>query len=141
MAEYLYPNRILSAIYDKGKELIDIAIKGTQLRQSELNQAVEDKFEGHKRIYQEYSLYVHTSAKHHLKCINDLADDNETKAIRRARRTIKRSPAKSDMILLNQYMEDVMLEVYQRLITTLKVDKTKLKQYKEWEQFSFIIEE
>lgn len=137
VAEYLYPNRILPAIYGKGKELTDIPIKGKQLKQSDLNKAVEDMFEGYKRIYQDYSLYVHPSAKHHLKWINKKVDDDETKALRKAKRTIKRSPAQSDMIQLNQFIEDLMFEIYKRLLAEIKSDKAKFTAYKKWELFSF----
>lgn len=141
VAEYLYPNRILPAIFGKGKELTDIQIKGKVLKQSELNTAVEDKFSGFKEIYQNYSLYVHPSEKHHLKWINKKVKDEETKMIRRAKRTIKRTPAQTDMIRLNQFIEDLLFEVYQRLLTEIKADKQKFSQYRKWETFSFTIPE
>lgn len=137
VAEYNYPNRILPTVYGKGKELTDIQIKGKNLKQSALNDAVEELFEGYKEIYQDYSLYVHPSAKHHLKWINKGVKDEETKAIRKAKRTIKRSPAQYDMIRLNQFIEDLLFTIYQRLLAEIKKDPVKFRKYKKWEEFSF----
>jgi hypothetical protein len=136
VAEYMYPNKILSSLYDKGKELTDIKIKGEQLKASEINDAVEEMFTGYKEIYQKYSLYIHPSEKHNLRWLNRSNKDEEA-LMRKAKRTIKRSPAQSDMILVNQFIEDLMINLYTKLLAEIRADKEKFKAYRKWEQFSF----
>lgn len=111
VAEYLYPDKILCKIYSKGKELNDIKINGEKLKPGDITDKTEELFNGFKRIYREYSCYIHPSIHHHwgkLSELDELEPENAL-AIKHAKRTIKHTPAERDMVFINQCIVDILL--------------------------------
>lgn len=133
VAEYLYPDKVLTSIYSKGKELTDIRIDGEKLKASFISDKTEELYPGFRRIYKEYSCYIHPSINHHwgkLAALNELEPENAL-AVKHSQRTIKRTPAEKDMVFINQCIIDTLLLIAEQRKEILKQYPNKWKEWKE----------
>lgn len=120
VAEYLYPNKVLSATYDSGKDLNQIkAEQGITLSNAELNEKIGTLFVRFREIVKLYNQYAHPSKKHNLSWFNKSNKDEEAKEMRKAHRTIKRTVGEWDMVYLNRCIVHTLFLIKDRAIKSL----------------------
>lgn len=120
VTEYLYPNQILSAVYDNGKELNQIkAEQGKTLSNFELNEKTKSLYTRFLDIVHLYNQFAHPSKKHNLSWFNKQNKNEEAREMRRAHKTIKRTVGEWDMVYLNQCIIHTLLLIKDRTIKAL----------------------
>ena len=114
VAEYLYPEKILPNIFEKGKDLNQIKVNGEKLKPSDITKEVERLYPEFTEIYATYSCWVHPSKEGNV-LAKVFSDDREVqKEIKHSLRTIKRTKAQWDLVKLNQYVVDTLLLLIER---------------------------
>lgn len=103
-AEYLHPNRVISGLYDKYKELDRIKANGEKIKPSEIREKLASDYKGFSEIWKEYHYFIHPSYMQGSGL--DLAGANE--------RGI------ADMIRLNNWILDVLTKIKGRYKQKLK---------------------
>lgn len=114
VAEYLYPEKILPNIFEKGRELNQIRINGEKLKPSDITKEVERLYPEFKEIYDTYSFWVHPSKEGNI-LAKVFGDDRKIqKEINHSLRTIKRTKAQWDLIKLNKFITDIIWKIIER---------------------------
>lgn len=93
-AEYLYPERVMKAVYDECKELDKIRIYGEKIKPREVRDSIESDYKGFSEIWSEYHNFIHPSAH---KAHGELAGANESGIIA--------------MVKLNNWILDVLTKI------------------------------
>lgn len=114
VAEYLYPGKVLVSIFEEGKELNQIRVKGDKLKPSDITKEVEKLYPEFTEIYREYSGYVHPSKNGDVlaKIYGD--DMALAKEVKHSLRTIKRTRAEWDLVKLNRFITDIIFLIIER---------------------------
>lgn len=120
VAEYLYPEKVLPPIFEKGKELTDIRIKGEKIKSSDINREVATLFPEYPELYQSYSFYIHPSKEGDILGKIYGEDKEVAKEVKHSLRTIKRTKAEWDLVKLNQYVVDLLVMLIERNIALIK---------------------
>ncbi|MBD5252333.1 MAG: hypothetical protein HDS49_04830 [Bacteroides sp.] len=123
-AEYLYPNRVMSGVYDKGKELDRIKANGEKIKPKDIRDKIEAYYKGFNAIWDRYHYYIHISVH---KGHGELAGANET--------------GFRDILKLNNWIIDVLTKIKGRYKRELK-EKGLYQRYldhleagrKEWDE-------
>ena len=102
-AEFLNPERVLDKVYNKDKKLADIRIADKPIKQKELLQRLEERFNGVSDIWARYCNFIHPSICHHKIKFN-----------------VGRDSVISDMIFINQAITEILEDVASPLEKELK---------------------
>lgn len=128
VAEYLYPEKILPAIFENDKELNQIIVKGKKLNPSDITKATTKLFPEFDSIYKEYSGYVHPSKSGNVLGKIYGEDKDIAREVKRSLKTIKRTKAEWDLVKLNQTVIDLLLLLIERnKKIIMESDKIKYK--------------
>jgi hypothetical protein len=93
-AEYLYPERVMKAVYDDYKELDEIRIFGEKIKPREVRDSIESDYKGFSEIWKEYHNFIHPTVH---KAHGELEGANESGI--------------TAMIKLNSWILDVLTKI------------------------------
>lgn len=124
-AEYLYPNRVMSGLYDKYKELDRIKANGEKIKPREIREQLAADYKGFSDIWDKYHYFIHPS---YLQGSLLSAEGANESGI-------------ADMIKLNNWILDVLTKIKGRYKRELK-EKGLYQRYldhleagrKEWDE-------
>lgn len=102
-AEYLYPERVMKAVYDDYKELDRIRIYGEKIKPREVRDSIESDYKGFSEIWKEYHNFIHPSVH---KAHGELEGANESGFI--------------VIVKLNNWILDVLTKIKGRYKRKLK---------------------